>query len=83
MDTKDLELFLALSENLHFSQTGDALHMSASAVSRGLKKIEQEVGQRLLERDNRSVRMTETGRQFQSVDDHVQANQRTRAQSTR
>lgn len=66
MDTKDLALFLTLSENLHFSQTGDALHMSASAVSRGLKKIEQEVGQRLLERDNRSVRLTEAGRQFQS-----------------
>ena len=66
MDTRDLELFLTLSENLHFGQTGDVLHMSASAVSRGLKKIEEEVGQRLLERDNRSVRLTETGRQFQS-----------------
>lgn len=65
MDTKDLQLFLHLAETLHFGQTGEALHMSASAVSRKIKRIEEEVGQRLLERDNRSVRMTEIGRQFQ------------------
>jgi LysR family positive regulator for ilvC len=64
MDTKDLELFISLSDNLHFGQTGEAMHMSASAVSRNIKRIEEEVGQRLLERDNRSVRMTDAGRQF-------------------
>lgn len=66
MDTKHLELFLRLSDCLHFGQTGEAMHMSASAVSRSLKKIEDEVGQRLLERDNRRVRLTEVGRQFQA-----------------
>ena len=65
MDTKQLQLFLHLSGTLHFGQTGEALHLSASAVSRGIKKIEEELGQRLLERDNRSVRLTEAGRQFQ------------------
>ncbi len=39
--------------------------MSASAVSRSIKRIEDEVGRRLLERDNRSVRLTEAGRNFQ------------------
>ena len=66
MDTKDLQLFLNLSETLHFGQTGEAMHLSASAVSRTIRRIEDEVGQRLLERDNRTVRLTETGRQFQS-----------------
>ncbi len=65
MDTKELHLFLRLSETLHFGKTGEALHMSASAVSRSIKKIEEEVGRRLLERDNRSVRLTDVGRQFQ------------------
>jgi LysR family positive regulator for ilvC len=65
MDTKDLQLFLSLSETLHFGRTGEALHMSASAVSRSIKRMEEDVGQRLFERDNRSVRMTEVGRQFQ------------------
>lgn len=66
MDTRELQLFLSLSETLHFGQTGEALHISASAVSRTIKRMELEVGHRLLERDNRSVRMTEVGRQFQA-----------------
>ncbi|MEE8057311.1 MAG: HTH-type transcriptional activator IlvY [Pseudomonadales bacterium] len=65
MDTRELQLFLSLSERLHFGQAGEAMHRSASAVSRSIKKIEEEVGQRLLERDNRSVRLTEVGRKFQ------------------
>ncbi len=64
MDTKDFSLFIHLAETLHFGQTGEAMHMSASAVSRNIRRIEEEVGQRLLERDNRSVRITESGRQF-------------------
>lgn len=64
MDTRQLRLFLYLSDTLHFGQTGEAMHMSASAVSRTVQKIEEEVGQRLLERDNRSVRLTPTGQQF-------------------
>lgn len=65
MDTKQLKLYLHLAETLHFGQTGEELHMSASAVSRSIQKIEEEVGQRLLERDNRSVRLTPVGKAFQ------------------
>lgn len=66
MQTHDLTVFLHLSETLHFGQTGESLHMSASAVSRLIKRMEDEIGQRLLERDNRSVRLTDAGRQFQT-----------------
>jgi len=65
MDTRELQLFLSLSQTLHFGQTGEALHISPSAVSRTIKRMELEVGHRLLERDNRSVRLTDVGRQFQ------------------
>ena len=65
MNTRDLQLFVNLSETLHFGHTGELMHMSASAVSRSIRKMEDEIGQRLLERDNRSVRLTEVGRQFQ------------------
>ncbi|MBL4827151.1 MAG: HTH-type transcriptional activator IlvY [Spongiibacteraceae bacterium] len=65
MDTRQLALFLKLSETLHFGEAGRAMHLSASAVSRAIKRVEVEVGQRLLERDNRSVRLTDVGRQFQ------------------
>ncbi|WP_339668927.1 HTH-type transcriptional activator IlvY [Dasania marina] len=64
MDTKQLQLFANLAETLHFAKTAEYMHMSASAVSRAIVRMEDELGQRLLERDNRSVRLTVAGRQF-------------------
>jgi LysR family positive regulator for ilvC len=61
MDTRELELFVHLAETLHFGRAGERMHLSASAVSRGVQRMEQELGQRLLERDNRSVRLTTAG----------------------
>ena len=64
MDIKDLELFVQLAEGLHFGQAGAATHRSPSAVSRAIRRIEDDLGQRLLERDNRSVRITPAGERF-------------------
>lgn len=64
MDTKSLQLYLVLAESLSFSQTASRVHMSLSAVSRTLQRIEGEVGQRLFERDRRNVRLTRAGHQF-------------------
>ena len=61
MDTRELELFVHLAETLHFGRAGERMHLSASAVSRSIQRMEQELGQRLLERDNRSVRLTAAG----------------------
>jgi LysR family positive regulator for ilvC len=61
VDTRELELFVHLAETLHFGRTGERMHLSASAVSRSVQRMEQELGQRLLERDNRSVRLTPAG----------------------
>lgn len=38
--------------------------MSLSAVSRTVQRLEEELGQRLFERDNRSTRLTRAGREF-------------------
>ncbi|MGK0441576.1 MAG: LysR family positive regulator for ilvC [Pseudohongiellaceae bacterium] len=65
MDTKQLQLFVHLAESLHFAHTAEHMHMSASSVSRAIVRMEEELGQRLLERDNRSVRLTSAGKQFQ------------------
>lgn len=61
MDTRELELFVSLAETLHFGQAGERMHLSPSAVSRTLRRMEDELGQRLLERDKRSVRLTAAG----------------------
>ncbi len=64
MDHHALKLFLHLAESLHFSRTGRACHISPSALSRQIQRMEAEVGARLLERDNRSVDLTPAGRLF-------------------
>jgi LysR family positive regulator for ilvC len=65
MDTKQLTLYLTLADTLHFGKTGQFLHMSPSAVSRTVQRIEDEVGQKLLLRDSRRVALTDTGIKFQ------------------
>lgn len=64
MDTKALSVFLSVADTLNFSRTGELLHMSVSAVSRTIQRLEDELGQPLLERDNRRVRLTGAGREF-------------------
>lgn len=64
MDTKALRVFLSVADTLNYSRSSELLHMSLSAVSRTIQRLEEEIGQRLLERDNRSVRLTGPGREF-------------------
>ncbi|KZX58622.1 transcriptional regulator IlvY [Halioglobus sp. HI00S01] len=64
MDTRALTVFLSVAETLNFSRSAEKLHMSVSAVSRAIARLEEEVGQPLLERDRRSVRLSPAGREF-------------------
>lgn len=64
MDIRSLELFLSLADTLSFSRTAEQMHLSPSAVSRSLQRMEAESGQRLVERDRRSVRLTSAGQRF-------------------
>jgi LysR family transcriptional regulator, positive regulator for ilvC len=64
MEVRALSVFLSVADTLNFSRTGELLHMSVSAVSRTIQRLESELGQPLLERDNRSVRLTGAGREF-------------------
>jgi LysR family transcriptional regulator, positive regulator for ilvC len=58
MDIRALKVFLSVCETLSFTRTSEQLHMSLSAVSRSLQRLEESLGCRLLERDNRNVRLT-------------------------
>lgn len=64
MEIRALSVFLSVAETLNFSRSSELLHMSVSAVSRTIQRLESELGQPLLERDNRSVRLTSAGRDF-------------------
>ncbi|MEU7085633.1 LysR family transcriptional regulator [Streptomyces achromogenes] len=52
----------ALARHGSVSAAADALHVTTSAVSQQLGKLEREVGQRLLAKNGRGVRLTDAGR---------------------
>lgn len=62
MDIRSLQVFLSVADTLNFSRSGERLHLSVSAVSRTVQRLEEELDQRLLERDKRSMRLTPAGR---------------------
>lgn len=64
MDIRSLRVFLALADHLHFGRASLQLHLSLSAFSRSLQRLELAVGQRLFDRDNRHVELTTAGRRF-------------------
>ncbi len=61
MEIENLRMFIRLSETLHFGQTGKEFHLSPSAFSRTIQRMETELGQTLLVRDKKKVRLTPEG----------------------
>ncbi len=64
MDFHELSAFIALSETLHFAQAAARVHLSPSALSRLVSRLEEELGTRLLARDTRAVSLTREGETF-------------------
>ncbi len=60
----ELKLFLSVAEHLHFGKASQACNLSASALTRSIQRLEDELGQKLFIRDNRSVQITEAGLVF-------------------
>jgi LysR family positive regulator for ilvC len=66
MDLDGLRLFLHLSRSLHFGRTSRECHVSPSALSRSIQRLEEEAGATLFVRDRRSVALTDEGRLLQT-----------------
>ncbi|WP_043627601.1 LysR family transcriptional regulator [Nonomuraea candida] len=66
MELRDIEIFLTLAEELHFTRTADRLHVSPARISQAIRKQEREVGAKLFERTSRSVRLTTVGERLYS-----------------
>lgn len=64
MDIDSLRLFLHLADTLHYGTTSKSCNLSPSTLSRTIKRLEGQLGQQLFDRDNRTVRLTETGIRF-------------------
>jgi DNA-binding transcriptional LysR family regulator len=61
---RELECFIAVAEELHFSKAARRLHMSQPPLSRQIQSLERKLGVQLLRRKTRSVELTSPGRNF-------------------
>jgi LysR family transcriptional regulator, transcriptional activator of the cysJI operon len=56
-----LEVFIKVVEKENFSKAAEELHMTQPAVSQYIRLLEQSIGSRLLERNNKYVRRNKAG----------------------
>lgn len=63
---RQLRVFVAVARQGSFSQAGQLIGLSQSAVSHSIKELEGEMGIRLLDRTTREVLLTEAGEQLAS-----------------
>jgi DNA-binding transcriptional LysR family regulator len=61
MDFRQLEMFVAVAENLSFTLAGEHLRVAQSAISRKIKLLEDELGEPLFKRVSRRVYQTPAG----------------------
>lgn len=66
MDIEDLRTFINILESLSFTRTGDKLGRTQSAISLRIKKLEDELDCKLIERDGRMMRATAQGELLRS-----------------
>lgn len=67
-----LPFFLAIARNGGVLAAADALHVTPSAVSQQLARLESEVGQALVERTPRGVTLTAAGRELVELAENIE-----------
>ena len=61
---REVDVFLALADTLSFRRTALQMHLSQSAVSGTLARLEEMLGARLFDRTTRTVQLTQAGEVF-------------------
>lgn len=61
VDTRQLEYFVAVADELNFTRAAERVFAAQSTVSAGIRSLERELGAALFERDAHGVRLTEVG----------------------
>ena len=64
MNLRDLHYFIVLAEVGHFGEAAKRCFVSQPTLSMQIKKLEEELGVLLFERDNKRVLITDVGRQL-------------------
>ncbi len=67
LDLNLLPLFLAVAEEENFRAAADRLDVTRSAVSQGMRRLEDSLGMTLVTRTTRAVRLTEAGERLREA----------------
>jgi DNA-binding transcriptional LysR family regulator len=64
LDLRLVRYFVAVAEHGHFGRAAAALHTAQPSLSRQIRRLEQQLGARLLDRTSQGSRLTEAGEVF-------------------
>lgn len=64
LDLAELRAFIAVADHASFSAAAAELHLSQSALSRRIERLENALGAKLFERTTRKVALSAVGREF-------------------
>ncbi len=83
MELRQLRYFVEAARHLNFTRAAQTLRVAQPALSRQIRNLEEELGVRLLERDQHHVQLTEGGRTFLAQAEAVLDQSRTAMETAR
>ncbi|MDK2824155.1 MAG: hypothetical protein PWQ67_475 [Clostridia bacterium] len=64
MELRQLEYFIAVSKYQNFTRAAESLHVAQPSITTSIKKLEDELGIKLFERNKKSIQLTDEGKIF-------------------
>jgi DNA-binding transcriptional LysR family regulator len=74
VELRQLEYFVAVAEERHFTRAAERMHVAQSGLSTSIRSLERELGASLFVRNTRSVELTNEGRALITQARHALAN---------
>lgn len=62
MDIRDLRHFMEVANQKNFTKASSAIHLSQPALSKAVKRLEEELGVELFDRSGRELKLTDAGK---------------------